>query len=83
MTRPVTAVAVLMLQDEEKLNVTDLIEKYIPEFANLKTPSGRPARLIIAQALTHTSGLGEAPVGSIRNAHTLGPPRVRCADTGE
>ena len=41
MTKPVTAVALLMLQDEGKLNVADPVAKYIPEFASLKTPSGR------------------------------------------
>ena len=41
MTKPVTAVAVLMLQDEGKLKVTDPVAKYIPEFAGLKTPSGQ------------------------------------------
>jgi len=71
MTKPVTAVAILMLQDEGKLNVADLIAKHIPEFASLKTPSGQPANLTIAQALTHTSGLGEAPEPGARNAHTL------------
>src|SRR6266404_1201200 len=71
MTKPVTAVAVLMLQDEGKLDVAAPIEKYIPEFAGLKTPSGKPAHLTLAQALTHTSGLGEAPRESARNAHTL------------
>ena len=71
MTKPVTAVAVLMLQDEGKLNVADPIAKYIPEFAGLKTPSGRPANLTIAQALTHTSGLGEGDSSAMRNAHTL------------
>jgi CubicO group peptidase (beta-lactamase class C family) len=71
MTKPVTAVTILMLQDEGKLNVADRIEKYIPEFAGLKTPSGQPAHLTIAQALTHTSGLGEATSESARNAHTL------------
>src|SRR6202161_3687196 len=30
MTKPVTAVSILMLQDEGKLNVTDPIAKYIP-----------------------------------------------------
>ena len=29
-----TAVAVLMLQDEGKLNVEDPVEKYLPEFKN-------------------------------------------------
>ncbi|MBI5384462.1 MAG: beta-lactamase family protein [Verrucomicrobia bacterium] len=71
MTKPVTAVAVLMLQDEGKLNVTDPVAKYIPEFAGLKTPSGRPANLTIAQIMTHTSGLGEAPREAATNAHTL------------
>jgi len=71
MTKPVTAVAVLMLQDEGKLNVADPVAKYIPAFADLKTPSGKPANLTLAQILTHTSGLGEAPAVEARDARTL------------
>jgi CubicO group peptidase (beta-lactamase class C family) len=71
MTKPVTAVAILMLQDEGKLNVADPIAKHIPAFADLKTPSGQPANLTIAQALTHTSGLGEGDTAAIRQAHML------------
>ena len=71
MTKPVTAVAVLMLQDEGKLNVPDPVAKYIPAFADLKTPSGQPANLTLTQILTHTSGLGEAPAAGAREAHTL------------
>ena len=71
MTKPVTAVAVLMLQDEGKLNVGDPVAKYIPDFSALKTPSGKPANLTIAQLLTHTSGLGEGAVEQIRKAQTL------------
>jgi CubicO group peptidase (beta-lactamase class C family) len=71
MTKPVTAVAVLMLQDEGKLNVADPVAKYIPAFAELKTPSGKPANLTVTQILTHTSGLGEAPTAGTRNAKTL------------
>jgi CubicO group peptidase (beta-lactamase class C family) len=71
MTKPVTAVGVLMLQDEGKLKVTDPVAKYIPEFANLKTPSGQPANLTILQVLTHTSGLGEASREAAAQAHTL------------
>jgi CubicO group peptidase (beta-lactamase class C family) len=71
MTKPVTAVAVLMLQDEGKLNVADPVAKHIPAFADLKTPSGKPANLSITQILTHTSGLGEAPAVEAREAHTL------------
>ncbi len=71
MTKPVTGVAVLMMQDEGKLRVSDPVEKYLPEFANLKTPSGQPARLTIAQLLTHTSGLGEASGPEAQGAKTL------------
>src|SRR3954471_17943399 len=71
MTKPVTAVAVLMLQDEGKLKVADPVAKYIPEFANLKTPSGKPANLTITQILTHTSVLGEAPAAEAQHAKTL------------
>jgi CubicO group peptidase (beta-lactamase class C family) len=71
MTKPVTAVALLMLQDDGKLNVTDPVAQYIPEFAGLKTPSGQPANLTIAQVMTHTSGLGEADRNAAAQAHTL------------
>jgi CubicO group peptidase (beta-lactamase class C family) len=64
MTKPVTGVALLMLQDEGKLSVSDPVAKHLPEFANLRTPSGKPASLTITQIATHTSGLGEAgPAG--------------------
>lgn len=71
MTKPVTGVAILMLQDEGKLHVSDPVSKYLPEFADLKTPSGKPANLTISQILTHTSGLGEASGSAEKEAHTL------------
>ena len=71
MTKPITGTAVLMLQDEGKLNVADPVAKYLPEFAGLKTPSGKPANLTITQILTHTSGLGEAGGPAAKDAKTL------------
>jgi CubicO group peptidase (beta-lactamase class C family) len=71
MTKPVTGVAVLMLQDEGKLSVADPVAKYLPEFAALKTPLGKPANLTITRILTHTSGLGEATGPAAEQAHTL------------
>lgn len=71
MTKPVTGVAVLMLQDEGKLHASDPVAKYLPEFANLKTPSGKPANLTVTQLLTHTSGLGEAGGPAAKEAKTL------------
>lgn len=71
MTKPVTATAILMLQDEGKLKVTDPVAKYLPEFSSLKTPSGKPANLTIVQILTHVSGMGEASGEAARTARTL------------
>jgi CubicO group peptidase (beta-lactamase class C family) len=71
MTKPITGVAILMLQDDGKLKASDPVAKYLPEFANLKTPSGKPANLTIAQILTHTSGLGEAGREESQKARTL------------
>ena len=71
MTKPITGTAILMLQDEGKLDVADPVAKYLPEFANLKTASGKPANVTIAQILTHTSGLGEAAGPAAQKARTL------------
>lgn len=71
MTKPITGTAIMMLQDEGKLNIADPVAKFIPEFAALKTPSGKPANLTITQILTHTSGLGEASGPKAQEAHTL------------
>ncbi len=60
MTKPVTATAVLMLQEEGKLSVDDPVAKYLPELANLKTADGKPGNLTLRHLLTHTSGMGEA-----------------------
>jgi len=71
MTKPITATAVLMLQDQGKLNVEDQVETYLPEFKGLKTRSGQPARLTIKHLLTHTSGLSEATPDQARSATNL------------
>jgi len=58
MTKPITATAVLILQDEEKLSVDDPVAKYIPEFSKVSLKSGSPKReLTIRDLMTHTSGL--------------------------
>ena len=72
MTKPITAVALLMLQDEGRLSVDDPVSKYIPEFGSLKTPSGKNANLTITQIMNHTSGLREEDVQTAANAKVLG-----------
>jgi CubicO group peptidase (beta-lactamase class C family) len=72
MTKPVTSVAILMLQDDGRLSVDDPVAKYLPEFAALRTPSGKPANITIAQLLSHTSGLASPPKNAAsRSAKTL------------
>jgi CubicO group peptidase (beta-lactamase class C family) len=50
MTKQFTAVAVLMLEEQGKLNVKDPISKYLPDY-----PSGD--KITIHHLLTHTSGI--------------------------
>jgi len=67
MTKPVTSVAVMILADDGRLQVTDPVSKYLPEFKNpkvLRPGPGGDSRLVpanreltIHDLLTHTSGL--------------------------
>lgn len=59
MTKPVTACAIMMLQDEGKLSVDDPVAKYLPELADVKTVDGKSGKLTLKHLLTHTSGLAE------------------------
>jgi CubicO group peptidase (beta-lactamase class C family) len=86
MTKPITAVGIMMLVDEGKLAVDDPVEKHLPEFRGqmlvaeqsgdtitLKKPS-RP--ITLRDLLTHTSGLPGAPPPGLaelyaRRNHTL------------
>jgi CubicO group peptidase (beta-lactamase class C family) len=73
MTKPITALAVMQLVEEGKVNVDDPVEKYLPEFkgqlllasrdkdtVTLKR-SSRP--ITVKDLLTHTSGLPGYPPG--------------------
>ena len=71
MTKPVTATAVLMMQEAGKLSVDDLVAAHLPEFKNLKTADGKPAPVTIRQLLTHTSGMGEITPDEARAIKTL------------
>jgi CubicO group peptidase (beta-lactamase class C family) len=71
MTKPMTATAVLMLQDEGKLSVDDPVAKYLPELGDLKTTDGKSAKLTLRHLLTHTSGMPEATGEQYKTARTL------------
>lgn len=83
MTKPVTAVALMTLYDEEKFTLDDKVSEYIPEFAetqvyNSETKSleSQQNELTIRHLLTHTSGI---PYGWDRNAYVDSLYRVKGA----
>ncbi len=68
MTKPITALAVLQLQEAGKLRVTDPVEQYLPEFRGQLLVKERgadgtvmlvkpPRPITLRDLLTHTSGL--------------------------
>ncbi|WEO94198.1 serine hydrolase domain-containing protein [Streptomyces sp. FXJ1.172] len=67
MTKPVTAVAVLLLVEEGRLGLDDPLERHLPEFAGPRVYEGgsgagvrtRPAAgpVLLRHLLTHTAGL--------------------------
>lgn len=74
MTKPITAIGIMILQDDGKLSVDDPVEKYLPEFRGQRLVASRegetvtlkkPSRVItLRDLLTHTSGLpGGFPPG--------------------
>ena len=71
MSKPVTGVAVMIMQDEGKLSIDDPVEKYIPEFANYKKADGQKATITIKHLLTHSSGMPEATVEEMKSSRTL------------
>ena len=73
MTKPMTAMSVMMMVEEGKLSIDDPVEKYLPEFKGQMMIASRsegkialqkPKRPItIKDLLTHTSGLvGKSPL---------------------
>ncbi|MGL5019521.1 MAG: serine hydrolase domain-containing protein [Luteolibacter sp.] len=65
MTKPITATAVMMMQEEGKLSVDDPVSKYLPEF------TGDKAGITIKQCLSHTSGLSDLKPEELQIMTTL------------
>lgn len=83
MTKAVTAVGVMMLVEEGRLQLSDAASKYLPEFKNMKVQEGGtgPARspsreITIRDLLLHTSGL------SHRTSDLYRQRRVRSRSVG-
>ena len=70
MTKPITSVAAMMLQEEGRFQISDPVSRYLPELAKPKVGSERTdaaREITIQDLLRHTSGFtygnrGETPV---------------------
>ncbi len=59
MTKPITGVAVMMLEEEGKLSLDKPVADYLPEFKELKNAEGQAVAVTLKQLLTHSAGLSE------------------------
>lgn len=77
MTKPITAVCIMILNEQNKLSLSDPISKYLPGFKNMNVgtldennqlhilhESRKP--ITIENILTHSSGLGSSEIGNIQ-----------------
>jgi CubicO group peptidase (beta-lactamase class C family) len=82
MTKPVTAVGIMILVEDGLLALTDPVQKYLPQFADIKVVARaaesdqgselsevrRPTRpMAIRDLLTHTSGMGSGYPENIKD----------------
>lgn len=62
MTKPFTATAVMILQDEGRLSIDDPVSKYLPRFKEVHLIDGPVKQeLTIRHLMTHTSGIARLP----------------------
>lgn len=74
MTKPITAVGIMMLCEEGKINLYDEVQIYLPEFrdqmVNVSGWPKKPSRPIrIGDLLSHTSGMRQMPQGDMKDIH--------------
>ena len=81
MTKPITSVIIMDLQEEGKLSLQDPVSKYIPELANMQvaslgedgnpkfTPQRRP--MTLEDLMLHRAGLGYGIFGEVNPVETL------------
>ena len=62
MTKPITCVGIMMLEEEGKLSVAAPVERYLPEF--------RGQKITLRDLMTHTSGMTGSPKGALKDLYT-------------
>ncbi len=82
MSKPITGVAMMMLFEEKKFRLSDPVEKYIPEFADMQVYVGldddgnmitEPANssITIRQLMNHTAGFGYGTMMGNHPVHVM------------
>jgi CubicO group peptidase (beta-lactamase class C family) len=56
-TKPITAIGIMVLMEDGKLALNDPIDKYLPEFRSTGKTQRPPHSITIRHLLTHTSGM--------------------------
>ncbi len=79
MTKPITAIGIMILVDEGKLSVNDPVERHLPEFQGQMLVASRdsesvvlkkpPRPIQIRDLLTHTSGLPGGPPSGLSDLY--------------
>lgn len=92
MTKPITAVAALILQERGKLSLDDQVSRYYPQFTNkniatvdedglLHTVGPAVTPITLRHLLSHASGIGSGPVGALQTKAMTSKDRETVADT--
>ena len=74
-TKTITAMALLMLRDEGKINLDTPAEQYVPELARVPQPTEDGGPITIRQLITHTSGLPRVGNFDYSNPREIGVTR--------
>ncbi len=74
MTKPITAVGIMILCEEGKITLFDEVQRYLPEFRDQMVNANgwlkKPSRAIrIGDLLSHTSGMRQMPQGDMKDIH--------------
>ena len=74
-TKIVTAIAILQLQEQGKLRLDDSVKKFLPYF-NVQYPSAKSKTITIRQLMNHSSGLHNPSFRIMSWIHHEGEPSV-------
>ncbi|HKS27203.1 MAG TPA: serine hydrolase domain-containing protein [Pyrinomonadaceae bacterium] len=56
-TKPITAIGIMILMEDGKLALDDPVEKYLPDFRTARGAQGASSPITIRHLLTHTAGM--------------------------